>query len=316
MNLLPYSEFSEGREGCFLDVPAERYHAAPGVSRSQLDDIEPPALLAYNRTAKREVTIDMILGTLVHHRLLEPTEPFPQLAIKPDTYPGMDGKVPKDKPWNMNSHYCQQWVEAREAAGLIVLSKNEMAICDGCVNSFVNHRDPKWRDLIGDMFREGHSEVSCFKMLNVPFWLNGERRWKKLLVKCRIDWLRYGVPWIDDIKTARKGSTTVSELEFLADDYLLQPPSYTVIWNALNPDDQREEWVYWVVEKSPPFLLRPAHLRSDSNAMRLGREEYYRRLGIYAACVETGEWPAWPAQMVDVDLPKFRGRKLEEDLSV
>src|SRR5262245_18332895 len=70
--------------GVFYDLPAETYHEAPGVSASMLRHMRPtPAHLQAYLQEKPEPTPAIILGTLVHHIILEPNRPFPQLAIKP-----------------------------------------------------------------------------------------------------------------------------------------------------------------------------------------------------------------------------------------
>src|SRR5580698_5346016 len=100
--------FTENTEGLFAGLPAEQYHKAPGLSHSMLKSMNPPARLPVYLTEKREPTVDMIMGTLVHQAILEPNAPWPQIAVKPETYP--DKKTGEAKPWHGGATYCKEWV--------------------------------------------------------------------------------------------------------------------------------------------------------------------------------------------------------------
>ncbi|EPT1579767.1 RecE family exodeoxyribonuclease, partial [Salmonella enterica subsp. enterica serovar Cerro] len=63
--------------GIYYDIPNEAYHAGPGVSKSQLDDIaDTPAIYLWRKNAPvdTEKTKSLDTGTAFHCRVLEPEE--------------------------------------------------------------------------------------------------------------------------------------------------------------------------------------------------------------------------------------------------
>lgn len=65
--------------------------------------------------------------------------------------------------------------------------------------------------------------------------------------------------------------------------------------------------VFLFQEKTPPFLVTPVFL--DRNAMIIGTEDNRRALDVYAECMETGVWPGYSDEPVEMSLPVFIERK-------
>lgn len=301
MTTTPQSEgWQPGEEGLYFDLAAEDYFAAPGVSRSMLAELDPPArLLAYlKRPEVREPWA--VIGRAIHQRLLEPNTPLPVIT-KPEKYTNEKGET---KDWSGNAKVCKKWVAEKEAAGLFVLGPKEVEIIEGVVGSMVSNADSEMQDLIASHFRKGHAEVSCFRTCQV-----GDT---SLLLKARIDWLADGLNVIDDLKSVADGSTALPAIEKLVEQYAVQAVHYLTVFNSLAMDDQRDGFVLWFTEKCEPWLVRPVKIAADSNAMRYGQKEWEKRLAVYAECIRNGRFPGWPATIIDGKLPSYTARKLEQ----
>ncbi|EKA6606619.1 PD-(D/E)XK nuclease-like domain-containing protein, partial [Salmonella enterica] len=73
--------------GIYYDIPNEAYHAGPGVSKSQLDDIaDTPAIYLWRKNAPvdTEKTKSLDTGTAFHCRVLEPDEFSKRFIIAPE----------------------------------------------------------------------------------------------------------------------------------------------------------------------------------------------------------------------------------------
>ncbi|EDI4870762.1 exodeoxyribonuclease 8 [Salmonella enterica] len=73
--------------GIYYDIPNEAYHAGPGVSKSQLDDIaDTPAIYLWRKNAPvdTEKTKTLDTGTAFHCRVLEPEEFSKRFIIAPE----------------------------------------------------------------------------------------------------------------------------------------------------------------------------------------------------------------------------------------
>lgn len=73
--------------GVYFDISNEDYHAGPGISKSQLDDIAiSPAIYQWRRHAPvdAEKTAALDLGTALHCLLLEPDEFSKRFEIAPE----------------------------------------------------------------------------------------------------------------------------------------------------------------------------------------------------------------------------------------
>ncbi|EAC0961413.1 PD-(D/E)XK nuclease-like domain-containing protein, partial [Salmonella enterica subsp. enterica serovar Newport] len=73
--------------GIYYDIPNEAYHAGPGVSKSQLDDIaDTPAIYLWRKNAPvdTEKTKTLDTGTAFHCRILEPEEFSKRFIIAPE----------------------------------------------------------------------------------------------------------------------------------------------------------------------------------------------------------------------------------------
>ena len=288
-------------QGVFCGMSSNDYHAAGGVSSSMLRNMDPPARLPAYLAAPREVTPEMMLGTLAHHMLLEPDKPLPKIAVQPETYPAPpDCSAVKTKkaspgdplPWHNGATYCKRWhAEAREA-GLLVLTSDAMESLRGMVSSVSNH--PWARQILVNC----DTEVSIF--------LDYEWNSKSVLRKARLD----VVPSISvllDIKTVEDASKDAFAWK-LADGYALQAAYYLDMWNEAIPHNQRDTFCFVVVERKPPYLV--ACYFMDSDDLNAGRTAYKRNLQTYMECSETKVWPGFSSKCEPITMPNSARLKL------
>ncbi len=268
--------FSEGVEGVFHGLAAEKYHAAKGVSHSMLKNLHPtPAHLLEYLSGEREPTAAQIFGTLVHHRVLEPERPLPQLAIKTKA---IDFKTNEGKAWRAE----------QEVAGRIIVTEAEWKNIEGCVNAIARH------DYCQKVFLKGQSEVSIFKKIG------GD-----ILRKARLDWIPAGNSLIE-VKTTQDASEESFAKEILDYRYHSQAAYYLDIVNdslaaaGLRP---KECFIFITVEKKPPYCVAIYNLRP--RALAKGRALNLADLTTYMECVTSNHWPAYSEGVVTLDLPHY-----------
>lgn len=274
--------FIDGKEGVFYDLPDPDYRAASGVSNSMLKNIaldgEEPGSPAHFVAAFNDPTMDsdaLFFGRMVHSRILTPGEPLPGMIEYPENY--ADEKTGEAKKWNGNSKVCKRWEAEQEAAGLRPMKAAEIRAMDGVVNAITS--DP----MCQKAFADGKAEVSLFKPYHTA---NG-----MVLRKARLDWVSPGYALVD-IKTCQDARTFDFDGVLWKRRYYVQAAYYLDLWNELNPDDQKTNFIFIAVEKSSPHAIQIFDM--DPTDLDSGRREYRRNLSTIIQCMKTGEWPGYP----------------------
>ena len=272
--------FTDGSEGVFENMPDPDYRAASGVSNSALKHIaldgdEPgsPAHFVQSFLDPKEDTDALFMGRMVHSRILTPDEPVPGVIEIPENYTNEKGET---KPWAGNAKVCKNWLEKQKAAGLRPMRVEQIEAMDGIVNAIAQNEDCKV------IFADGKPEVSLFKR-----WYRNDGM---ILRKARMDWLpRYG-PLVD-IKTCQDARACDFDSTMWKRRYYVQASFYLDLHNELNPDDQREGFVFIAVEKFAPFNIQIFQV--DESDLDNGRREYQRNLSLVIECLKTGSWPGY-----------------------
>lgn len=275
MNVLSWQPETEG---VFEGLPAESYHAAPGVSHSMLRAMDPtPAHLRAYLDEEFEPTPLMILGTLAHSLLLEPERPLPQLAIKPAE---MKFSTKEGKAWRAE----------QQAVGRIIIGEDAHASLLGMVRNVSRHAGA--RDLLANCL----TEVSVFQRFN----LGGT-----VLRKGRMDIIpRANV--LADVKTCDDASPAAFAKK-LFEGYATQAAYYLDLWNDANPDDPRDGFAFIAVERQPPNLVATYVVHPD--AIKWGRGRNIDALALYIRCAADNHWPGYPTEFVPLNLPEWALRK-------
>ncbi len=273
--------WTAGASGIFKDLPAETYFAAPGVSHSMLKHMNPPARLPVYLTEKQEPTAAMIMGTLVHQRILEPAKPLPQIEVKPED---MKFSTREGKAWR------------DERKGKLILTTPEYNTLNGCVESVANH--PRCREI----FANGASEISCF----------AEFGGARLLRKCRIDFVPAGNCLVD-IKTVQNEKADKDEFSRILykQRYYTQAAYYLDLWNHLMGETERKElFVFVVVEKESPYLVATYFV--DAKTIEVGREKNLSDLFTLHQCHRTKQWLGYIEEHRSIGIPSWDLRREEE----
>ena len=117
-------------------MPAEDYHASPGVSNSMLSDLNKSpahcwALHHAESRPERKTTVAMKAGTLLHAMLLEPAEVPRRYIVAPE---GLDLRTKDGKAWKA------------QADGLEVLTAEQYATAERQCDAM--HRVPELAALL------------------------------------------------------------------------------------------------------------------------------------------------------------------------
>lgn len=270
--LLNESAVSENRfKPGIYSVPAERYHAANGCSKTMLDFLAnqtPAHLAAYLFGLTKEETPAMRFGTIVHRAMLEP-----------DTY--KEGFYVKPEGMRFTTKEGQGWQSEHSERPIITEAESEQI--DAMVSSVHCHPFAK-RLLAG-----GTPEQSIFVEDN-----NGTLR------KSRLDALTKGNV-IPDLKTTESAALDQFERNVSRYRYHVQAAYY--IDNCKLAGIDKQAFFFICVEKTPPYLTRCLSLNAD--VIEYGRNLYQRDIQIYRNCLESGKWPGWSDSYDEVALPPW-----------
>lgn len=284
--------------GIHHGFPPGWYHQIPAASASALREIHgaTPAHLKHRRESIDAPTIDMVFGTLVHQRILEPAKPLPALAIVPETYivPADYRGGPRDpkpgdvEPWNWRRKYCQQWRDTQEAAGFIVIAQDKLDEIEQAAESLLRNRHA------ADMLAQCDTEVTML-------WetMDGHR------CKARLDAMPrdLSVP-ILDIKTTTDASPSGFAKSAWDNGYHLQAAWY--LDGALALHGQFAGFTFLAYEKG-------VGLWSVHNASRefidAGREAYADAFARYVDATESGIWRGYGDDPVVLDPPAWTMRR-------
>lgn len=271
-SLLNESAVSENRfKPGIYSVPAERYHAANGCSKTMLDFLAnqtPAHLAAYLFGLTKEETPAMRFGTICHRALLEP-----------DTY--RQGFYVKPEGMRFTNKEGMAWQSEHQDKAIITQSESDQI--DAMVSSV--HCHPFAKKLLAG----GTPEQSIFVEDH-----NGTLR------KSRLDALTGGNV-IPDLKTTESAALDLFERNVSRYRYHVQAAYY--IDNCRLAGIQKDAFFFICVEKAPPYLVRCLNLNSD--VIEYGRNLYQRDIQIYRNCLESGRWPGWGDGYEEVALPPW-----------
>ena len=270
--ILNESAASENRfKPGIYSVPAERYHAANGCSKTMLDFLAnqtPAHLAAYMYGLAKEETPAMRFGSIVHRAMLEP-----------DTY--KKGFHVKPEKLRFTTKEGMAWQSEHQDRAII--TQTESDAIDAMVSAV--HCHPFAKKLLAGCT----PEQSIFVEDN-----------QGTLRKSRLDALTKGNV-IPDLKTAESAALDQFERNVSRYRYHVQAAYY--IDNCNLAGIEKENFFFIVVEKTPPYLVRCLLMNSD--VIEYGRNLYQRDIQVYRNCLESGQWPGWGSGYDEVALPPW-----------
>jgi len=226
-------------------LPDPEYRRSGGLSGSFLRGLGPTDAHALS-FFDRKMNWDMQCGIWIHQGILTPDVPLPEFAIQPTEIDG--------KKWQWNRKDCAAWTEEQEKAGRHVLTFAESAQLFGAMAALDNNEEAK------GILTNCETEISLFQRMRV-----GEVEFMR---KARIDAVPNGQKCLVDIKSVQRceGEERKVANEIRYGFWGQQAAWYLDMWNGCNPEDQKSQFVWIVVEKFHPFSVFIYYLNIDQLA--------------------------------------------------
>ncbi|EAV2403445.1 exodeoxyribonuclease VIII [Salmonella enterica] len=253
--------------GIYYDIPNETYHAGPGVSKSQLDDIaDTPAIYLWRKNAPvdTEKTKSLDTGTAFHCRVLEPEEFSKRFIIAPEFNRRTSAGKEEEKTFLEECARTRRTVlTAEEGRKIELMYQSVMALPLG-----------QWL-----VESAGYAESSVY-------WEDPETG---ILCRCRPDKIIPEFHWIMDVKT----TADIQRFRTAYYDYRYH------VQDAFYSDGYRAQFgeiptfVFLVASTTAECGRYPVEIfMMGEDAKLAGQREYRRNLQTLAECLNNDEWPA------------------------
>ncbi|HAG6045651.1 TPA: exodeoxyribonuclease VIII [Escherichia coli] len=253
--------------GIYYGISNENYHAGPGVSKSQLDDIaDTPALYLWRKNAPMDTTKTktLDLGTAFHCRVLEPEEFSNRFIVAPEFNRRTNAGKEEEKAFLMECASTGKTViTAEEGRKIELMYQRVMALPLG-----------QWL-----VESAGHAESSIY-------WEDPETG---ILCRCRPDKIIPEFHWIMDVKTTadiQRFKTAYYDYRYHVQDAFYSD-GYEAQFGVL------PTFVFLVASTTVECGRYPVEIFMMGEEAKLaGQQEYHRNLRTLADCLNTDEWPA------------------------
>ncbi|EFF4745503.1 exodeoxyribonuclease VIII [Escherichia coli] len=253
--------------GIYYGISNENYHAGPGVSKSQLDDIaDTPALYLWRKNAPVDTTKTktLDLGTAFHCRVLEPEEFSNRFIVAPEFNRRTNAGKEEEKAFLMECASTGKTViTAEEGRKIELMYQRVMALPLG-----------QWL-----VESAGHAESSIY-------WEDPETG---ILCRCRPDKIIPEFHWIMDMKTTadiQRFKTAYYDYRYHVQDAFYSD-GYEAQFGVL------PTFVFLVASTTVECGRYPVEIFMMGEEAKLaGQQEYHRNLRTLADCLNTDEWPA------------------------
>ncbi|HFG3460753.1 TPA: exodeoxyribonuclease VIII [Escherichia coli] len=253
--------------GIYYGISNENYHAGPGVSKSQLDDIaDTPALYLWRKNAPVDTTKTktLDLGTAFHCRVLEPEEFSNRFIVAPEFNRRTNSGKEEEKAFLRECASTGKTViTAEEGRKIELMYQSVMALPLG-----------QWL-----VESAGHAESSIY-------WEDPETA---ILCRCRPDKIIPEFHWIMDVKT----TADIQRFKTAYYDYRyhVQDAFYSDGYEA--QFGVQPTFVFLVASTTIECGRYPVEIFMMGKEAKLaGQLEYHRNLRTLADCLNTDEWPA------------------------
>ena len=270
-----YQEGEAVLPGVYTDLDSAKYHAAPGLSKSGLDQFrKSPAHYQAWLNEEGKDTPALRFGRLAHMSLFEPEKFLASTAIAPLV----------DRRTKEGKSIWEQFKAQNEGKELITVEEREKLLAMGGMV----RRHP----VAGAMLKNGAPETSVFAKDPA----NG------LTLKCRFDWLT-GDGGVDavDYKTTDDASPSAFVRSVVNYRYHVQQVHYSYV-SALAGREIRS-FTFIAQEKEPPYAV--ACYRIDPADITLAAVEHARQLEAFASCEQFQSWPGYSTDLQTLTLPKW-----------
>lgn len=300
VSLRPASSDDDFRFGIEFELPDPEYRAAKGIAQSALKEMrlspahfrvaaepsggggeeEAEAEEEAEEDKPRSAALDF--GTALHTALLEPSAFNALYVVAP---PDFSARTKAGKLWKADM----------EAQGRKILKQKDLNVVDEMILNIMAH--PIARLAV----QESRHEAAIF----APIEFDGV----VLQRKGKTDMLCNSGTTIADLKstTYGKGHPDAWGKVIAERFYHVQAAYYLDMVNAVIGSEQFTDFVHIVVEKTQPHAV--ACYRLSPDVIEEGRTLYMKWLRQVAECTRAEHWPAYPATLLPVELPKWATKK-------
>jgi len=267
-----------GIAGVFYDMIEQDYRAQTAIAGSDAKKILPPLTPSHYAAhmageTRREPSKAMLLGTMAHLAVLEPSKLDAAFVEKPE---GIDFRTKLGKEW-------------KESIGTMpVLDQDEARAVRGIRDSIAANKAAR------ELLAETQSEVALFAEHRTGLWIKG-----------RVDALKVVDDMecvICDVKTTSAGADYGTFSRQAASlNYHVSAAWYCHLaaLNGLPPCR-----FYWIaVEVAPPYAVAVYEIHPD--ALDLGVGMMNDALGLIAQCEDEGIWPGYAPEVQCLNLPSW-----------
>lgn len=258
-------ELAHIEPGIYHDISNEQYHAGPGISKSQLDDIaESPATYMWRKTSPvdEEKLKAFDEGTALHCLLLEPDEFSKRFIIAPAFNRRKTSEREREA----------EFLENCASTGKIVIEHEYHRKLQLMRDSVMAHPDARW------LFEQEATQESSI------YWTDkstGE------LCRCRPDKLLTKIPVILDVKKVDDMGRFERHVEDFR--YHVQNAMYCDGCEAARGDPH--EFIFLAVSSSINCGRYPVRVRPlEPEWISAGYDLYRRDLETYHQCRLNNEW--------------------------
>lgn len=260
------------------------YHSIDAASNSTIGKIElsPAHCRAYLDGEFKE-TPAMIFGRMVHKIVLEREEFCNDYAVYPEEIDRRTkaGKEEYAAFMHVNGNKC-------------IVKGEDFKKADDVYNAIMKNKTAS------SLLAQGAPEVSCF-------WQDREYDFP---CKARFDFINKD-GWLVDLKTTRDASSLGFSKAIINFGYHRQAAMYSDGYRAVTGKEPKG-FVFIAVETEPPYAVAVHKISGPS--LQVGYESYRSLLGKYVECVNKDEWPGYPDEMNEIDIPDWAMTKHEDEI--
>jgi len=266
--------------GIYGGVPYAEYAQWDAVNSSFLWKLrkKSPRHAQYEREHPKDPTPALKFGILLHLAVLEPARFADSTIAEPEDAPRRPSQRQRDakKPSPSTIESIEFWdAWEQESAGKLVVTAADMEKVRQMERAILVQQ-------CSGYVAGGRAEVCLV-------WRDRETG---ILCKARLDYLHEG--WdvaIVDLKTTEDASYEAFQKDIYGYGYFQTGAFYLDGYETITGVRPRV-FTWLAVEKEPPYVAKPWDA-DERLAIKPGQTSYAEALDTYAACVQTGKWPAY-----------------------
>ena len=295
-------------DGLHAEIPAEEYHDLDRCSNSRLSLLQrSPAHAKEAMDNPKPTTKAQRIGTATHTAILEPDLLDDTVAVagqcagitNSGSQCSYSGKVRRGGDWYCGTHDPGEEEAGPAYDGLVVSEDQHESICR--MRDSVHEHETAF-----DLLEGGTPELTAlFDHAHVDTE-TGEVH--DLACKARIDHVNQERDVLVDLKTTRDASKESFRKDVWRNGYFRQLAFYRyAVGQAADGSDEGSSYIV-AVEKKPPHAVAVYQLTETT--LKAGWRQLEDLLARYAKCERTGQWPAYPEEAQELELPHWAWDKL------